>query len=95
MKVVLNNLKLSNKPSTKEKKLHRTNRLKDYYDTEIPDVYYVELVNDCIWMLNHNQITYCFSLAQVIDILRYVPNIEISYIRDCNCFCMFKSADKS
>ena len=89
IQVVLNNLKLSNIPATKTDKLIRSNKGEGYLDDLVQDAFYVELVNDCIWLLRHNQIAYCFSLSQLIDILKYVPDLQCTYDRSSNCFTLF------
>ena len=51
--------------------------------------FYVELVNDAIYLLKHKQIANCFSLTQLIDILKFVPNLEVTYDKESNCFTLY------
>lgn len=87
MQVVINNLKLANQPIINTSKLLRTNTTNN--DTVTKDTFYIELVNDAIYLLNHKQIANCFSLTQLIDILKFVPNLEATYDKESNCFTLY------
>ena len=58
MQVVITNLKLANQPIVNSSKLLRTNTTND--DISIKNTFYVELVNDAIYLLKHKQIANCF-----------------------------------
>lgn len=85
MNIVINNLKLANKQDTNAKKLVKSHTTT--YDRNV-DSSYTDLVNDAIWLLNHKQDAYCFSLTQLIDILKYIPNLDATYSEKYNCFLL-------
>ena len=58
-------------------------------DAFILDVFYVQLVNDSLYLIRHNQCAFVFSLYHIVDILRYEPDISVTYLPDANTFCIW------
>lgn len=63
--------------------LHRRNLIStrmgiDWSDDSL-DTYYVQLINDALKSIRSHEPAFVFSLAQMKDIFRFEPDVEVSY----------------
>lgn len=94
LNICINNLRLATEINTKQDKLYRNNSYKSIslYDDDVitSDMYYVQLVNDSLWLLRHNQTAFVFSLDHIADILRFEPDVKVTYLLGSNSFALHK-----
>jgi len=90
--ICINNLRLTTESITKQTKLQRTNKENavsfDGWYGFTADTYYVELVNDTLWLLRHHQTAYVFSLDHIVDVLKFEPDIRVTYDVTSNSFAL-------
>lgn len=92
MNICINNLRLITDRNTKQTQLQRTNKINaatfDGWCGFTSDTFYVELVNDSLWLIRHGRTAYVFSLDHIVDILRFEPDVKVTYLQSSNSFAL-------
>ena len=87
MDYILDSLLKTVEPS-KERKLRRRTMPDKSYDDKIPslDYYYVLLVNSVLSEIRKGGVDYAYNLEQIRDIMRFEPDITVTYIADAGAY---------
>lgn len=78
------NLRESNIPAKERRLVRRTTKSKYCTDDYIPttDMYYVSFINNVLRNIRHGEVDYIFKIEQLKELLRYEPDLEVSYADD-------------
>ena len=77
-------LRQSNIPAKERRLVRRATKSKyctyDYIPTT--DMYYVSFINNVLRNIRHGEVDYIFKIKQLKELLRYEPDLEVSYADD-------------
>lgn len=81
---IICNLRQSNIPAKERRLVRRTTKSKYCTDDYIPttDMYYVSFINNVLRNIRHGEVDYIFKIEQLKELLRYEPDLEVSYADD-------------
>ena len=87
MNYILESLLKTVEPS-RDRKLKRHVVCDKCHNDKIPtlDYYYVMLVNSVLHVIRRGGVDYAYSLEQIRDIMRFEPDIELTYIADAGAY---------
>lgn len=98
LNIVINNLRLTIEPITRQNRLYRLGHYEqntdNFSEVYTADMYYTQLINDSLHLIRSGHCAYVFSLSHIIDILKFEPYVRIYYDEESNSFSVWKPTKK-
>jgi len=56
------------------------------YDMDSLYDWYIKFINNILRNIRRYEVDYCFTFGQIKDLLKFEPNIKITYVQNGKCF---------
>lgn len=84
---IITYLRKTNSPTTDKKMSNKYIRRSGVvYDIDSLYDYYIKFINGILRTIRNYEIDYCFTFGQIKELLRFEPNLKITYDETNYCF---------